>query len=820
MNKLARIQWTLTCCTCIALLSGNADAQDQLGEYPSPGTGCLACHTSIEPIRAHDSGMMQDIYAEGKKRGDLNGCTVCHRGNPNEEEDTNLAHADYIRYPASMWVNEKTCGLCHAEYIYAMNRNLMQTEAGKIQGALWGWGQQAGYQSVYGNYAIDDPDGKTPSVGSEAYKQYIKVLHAQHAYAFPDKLELLPEVDLTTLPENPQQAVLTYIRGECQRCHLGVKGKQRRGDYRGMGCSACHIPYSVEGLYEGSDPTIDREQPGHPLVHMIQSTREAAVQVGDVRYTGIPSEQCTSCHNRGKRVGVSFLGIMESPYGTPWNDDGSPQQKLHGKNYAFISADAHHSVESRPGNPAGRILCQDCHTTIDVHGDGNIHGTIYAAVEIECSDCHGTPNRYPWELPLGHGDEFGLQQKTEPRGVSNSLLDRQRKFGLVHAPEEGYLLSARGNPLGNVVKRGNAAILHSAGGSEFSIPVLKNLAQAQAWKHPLKAQTAMVQVRRHLEANECYACHSAWAAQCYGCHVKVDYSQQCTSVDWIKSGNTHYDNGETAETLPGRDPEMQPGQSTESRSYTRWEDPILGINGEGRVSPIIPGCQQITTVIGPKGKPLVLNKVWRTPAGLENSDASGQRGIDITPAQPHTVTAQARDCVSCHTNPKALGYGIQNSQYMRGYEKGIDTDITTAKGDSISVHSTPQMNAIPDLPMDLSQVVTREGKQVQTVGHHWELSGPLTQHQREKMERVGVCIACHQTIPDGTLFVKAITSAGEVLNMVPHTDMEHTHLLHSDIKWAAFTRIMAPLIGAAMLGLVALVLVYRRKYLQAKPQLK
>ena len=29
-------------------------------------------------------------------------------------------------------------------------------------------------------------------------------------------------------------------------------------------------------------------------------------------------------------------------------------------------------------------------------------------MEIECTDCHGTPAKYPWELPLGWGDEFGL----------------------------------------------------------------------------------------------------------------------------------------------------------------------------------------------------------------------------------------------------------------------------------------------------------------------------------------------------------------------------------------------------------------------------
>jgi len=33
---------------------------------------------------------------------------------------------------------------------------------------------------------------------------------------------------------------------------------------RGMGCAACHIPYSNEGFYEGTDPAIPKDKKGHP----------------------------------------------------------------------------------------------------------------------------------------------------------------------------------------------------------------------------------------------------------------------------------------------------------------------------------------------------------------------------------------------------------------------------------------------------------------------------------------------------------------------------------------------------------------------------
>ena len=75
-------------------------------------------------------------------------------------------------------------------------------------------------------------------------------------------------------------------------------------------------------------------------------------------------------------------------------------------------------------------------------------------------------------------------------------------------------------------------------------------------------------------------------------------------------------------------------------------------------------------------------------------------------------------------------------------------DVSTVKGELVTNRTQIQVAAIPDLPMDLDQVVTRDGKQLQTVGHHWPDSRPLNQEQRDKMERVGVCIGCHGNFPE------------------------------------------------------------------------
>jgi hypothetical protein len=454
---------------------------------------------------------------------------------------------------------------------------------------------------------------------------------------------------------------------------------------------------------------------------------------------GLPVETCNSCHNRGKRIGPTFQGFMEFPYGTPFDAAGEKQPPLHTKQYLFIKTDLHYEMESRPENPTGRLLCQDCHTGLDMHGDGTIFGTTLAQVEIECSDCHGTPDRYPWDLPFGFGEEFGGELAGEPRGVATALLDFQT-FGMIYPAEDGYLLTNRGNPFGNVVRRGNDVIVNTASGQEFKVPVLKNLADGGDWKN-MDSQVAMESVTPHLEKLECYACHADWAPQCYGCHVKVSYGEGLEGTDWVATGNAKNPDG-THETV------TSPGKVQEGRSYLRWEEPILGVNGEGRVSPLIPGCQVIYTVIGPDGTAVVHNEIGSTPPNTEGAGAEGQKGMDMAPVQPHSSGREARTCESCHANPKSLGYGIEGGRFQAKYAEPLYAAMDDAEGNLMAENVQIQIQAIPKLDHDLSRIVTEEGQQLMTVGSHWPDSGPLSDDQRTRVERVGVCMGCHQNMSD------------------------------------------------------------------------
>jgi len=738
MRRIGTI-FALATTAALAAMAASVQAQE---------SGCLGCHEGIEQFT---DGMMHDqIVAIGAEHGDPAGCVTCHGGDPTASE-ADAAHSGapaalteaggphmFYPDPGSVWIADNSCGQCHFGYAERLKKSLMNTEAGKLQGNLWSWGVQDDHKVIWGNYTQKDEDGPEPIVGTEAYVKYMTDFVAAHPDQMPSEMKQVPEVDIDDIAEHPNMAGITYSRQQCQRCHVGVTGREKRGDYRGTGCSSCHVPYSNEGLYEGGDPTISKEQPGNLMLHRMQGSRKSKVKHGDVEYTGIPSETCNSCHNRGKRIGVSYQGIMEFPYGSPYTATGGKQPKLHTKKYLFIKDDLHHQTASRPENPEGGMLCQDCHTTVDMHGDGNLPGTTLAQVEIECEDCHGTTTEFPWELPLGRGEEHAQDIGDEPRGLGEDLLAEQY-FAETYDPEDGYLLSARGNPLGNVVKRGSKVILHSASGTDFEVPVLKQIALDGTWKSQ-DAKVAMGSVNAHMDNMECYACHADWAPQCYGCHITVDYSEGKTDVDWIANANSRGPDGLTADNALGTN------GLTETRSYLRWEEPTLGINGEGRVSPMMPGCQVITTVIDKDGNTVAHNETWMTP------DAGGTKGLDHAAVQPHTAGRKARTCESCHNNPKALGYGISDGVYNLRNDMGFTVDLETALGEIIPRQTQLQSQPVPELDHDLSQIVTRDGKQLVTVGSHWPLTGPLSQEQREKMERTGLCMGCHQNMTNAEIW--------------------------------------------------------------------
>ncbi len=116
------------------------------------------------------------------------------------------------------------------------------------------------------------------------------------------------------------------------------------GDYRSSGCSACHVIYANDrwavnsgpyaaaghrGLTRNPDPTIPKDEPGHPIEH---------------RFTrSIPTSQCLVCHiHPGTNVMNSYSGFM-------WWDEETDGELMYPKEQKHPTAEEY--VQGLMNNP-------------------------------------------------------------------------------------------------------------------------------------------------------------------------------------------------------------------------------------------------------------------------------------------------------------------------------------------------------------------------------------------------------------------------------------------------------------------------------------
>jgi len=447
---------------------------------------CLSCHKSIEKIRDDASGMMKAILEISQKAGhEGNDCIVCHGGNPNTKIK-NKIHEGTVEYfknnkgpkefypsPSATSINKNTCGVCHENQVVSQMNSLMMNNQEKIRDTLKSFGAK---NSIgIGMHKTQNPDDAHKRLGSDAYQKYMQNLQTLEPHAFVKELIKLPSAPTAKdVKEEPLLAAFAYLNKE--------KSTEE------MGCASCHLPHSSDGK----------------LVHSIQSSREAKVKVDGKEYSGVSVETCAACHKGEKSIGTSYQGLMEKENTSP-------------KKYIHMQEDVHFLKG---------MLCQDCHTSNDLHGDSFLNGTSATAVEIECQDCHGTTTSYPWELPLGYSDEFNTTvAKGKARGTAITVAE-YLKQGSVGEAKDGYLISARGNPLPHAVKDGDKIIMQLANGNDIELQPLKKLKKDKQLSQ--KAIVAMDNIKTHTDTMECYACHATWAPQHYDNYLKIDYSNKST----------------------------------------------------------------------------------------------------------------------------------------------------------------------------------------------------------------------------------------------------------------------------------------------------
>ncbi|MBI5477426.1 MAG: hypothetical protein HY906_01140 [Deltaproteobacteria bacterium] len=629
------------------------------------------------------------------------GCAKCHSSKGKlttlmgKKQDYHPAGGSLL--PMTVTRSDPT-GATGFDHVYRMERALMALETGKANKTLMSNGVIPKGKWQFANFDMDDPDGPVPTVGSEAYKTWIKkALDTRYIEALPS-VKAIPNLEEGTKLWGAEKAGFADMhRKQCGRCHVWGEGRAKRGDHRAGGCASCHILYNNDGKYEGGDPTIPKDRGPHMLRHKLTSS--------------IPPAQCNHCHTRGKRIGTTFAGLFEHTYvGSgavgPFDEKGNPQEKLYTKEYNSVRPDLH----AERG-----MLCADCHSSIDVHGDGNIYPVTFYQVEVGCADCHGTPQKYPWELPVGFGTPVTLPGE---RGTAS-------------VGDKNYLLTTRGNSRTRWLREGDKAFLVRSGdGKRVELPLLKSKAINNTWKTE-QGRVAMGTVSQHLDKLECYACHSTWAPQCYGCHIKYDARK--VGTDWPGSAVKHDDKGKQGLV-------QAPGDiAVENVGFLRWESPMLAVNFKGKVAPVVPGCQTTWSFVDKNGVLTANNKIYKT--------STGHNSPTLAPLQPHANTLVARTCESCHTDPKTIGYGEGKSRSAAKLD-GTETPQFANMGPGLfgdvpsSHQAKPQIPAMPEFPYAWDQLVTRSGKQTQNLPLLKDR--PLNEAERNKVEREGLCVACHQ----------------------------------------------------------------------------
>lgn len=460
------------------------------------------------------------------------------------------------------------------------------------------------------------------------------------------------------------------------------------GDYRSSGCSACHVVYANDrdprhsgpyaqyghdGMSQESDPTIPRDQSGHPLKH--QFTR------------AIPTSQCMVCHMHQPNIFLnSMLGYTmwdyeadapsmwpkkqkypsakeirevneRNPEGAAprgnWSDpeflgkvwDMNPKLKdtqfadYHGHGWNFravykrdrkgdlldkngkIVSDSdpqkfHKAVHLSSIHVDKGMHCVDCHFSQDSHGNGHIYGEVAQAIEIDCQDCHGTVDRYPTLRTSGPAAPPGGTDMSQMRTEDGRLRFQwigdklyQRSSVTPGLQWEIHLVKDSVTP-GNPHYNAKAA----------RAKLMSRDTDTQSWGLKVKPND-----RAHSDSKMmCITCHTSWTTSCFGCHLPIE-------ANW-KSPVHHYEGGDTRNF------------ATYNPQVVRSDFFMLGRHGEAKGDRIVPIRSSSALILSSTNANREHIYVQQPPVS-----SAGFSSQAFAPHFPHTVrTVETKTCDDCH----------------------------------------------------------------------------------------------------------------------------------------------------------------------------
>jgi hypothetical protein len=470
------------------------------------------------------------------------------------------------------------------------------------------------------------------------------------------------------------------------------------GDYRGSGCSACHVIYandrdpSHSGVYAhfghsgfsaSSDPTIPKNESGHPIKHAF--TRS------------IPSSQCMICHiHPGTNMVTTYFGLTwwdneidgdkmypkeqrnptdeqryESYLRNPeaaaarglWSDEkflektGSPEfnkqlkttqfADFHGHGWVFRAVFSHDRKGNwldKDGNqiafddPArfGKAVhladihlekgmqCNDCHFAQDNHGNGKIYGEPRAAVEIDCIDCHGTIRKKATLVTSGPA----APDPVTPGGERGRHLDVLRTpWGLRRFEWRGDRIFQRSiseeNKEWEIVQTLDTI---TPGNPHFSEKSLRAKLLNKDGVVPSQVPADDATLAHANGSMTCYSCHTSWTPTCFGCHLQM-------------SANA-------------RKP-MLHNEGLVTKNYTSYNFQVLrddiymlGIDGTVTGHRIAPARSSCAVLVSSQNA----DRDWLYYT-QQTISAPGFSGQAFSTFVPHTVRAkETKQCSDCHAS--------------------------------------------------------------------------------------------------------------------------------------------------------------------------
>ncbi len=560
----------------------------------------------------------------------------------------------YLRFvnPGDLRIVEQTCAqaACHQDIAERVKRSTMAHTSGELTVARWRAGAQETPLGVHGSVAISDPDfAEAPACAVESLTPL--------APPALDPGSGDPMRELTVAATQDQ-----YLAKSCLRCHLWDFGENKfHADFRSSGCTACHMVYEDDGLSRSADPRINKETTPHPARHELTTIP--------------PIQQCTHCHYRGGRIGMSIQGYRESAgrgLNPPNIEVLGIAQHGHDAAYYITDEDTTNDFDETPPDvhfEAG-MHCVDCHTEMEVHGDGHLYADTQCAIETECESCHGDGER-----------------RARP-GDHPSLYERNGRL---------YLRT-------------------KVGGKELEVPqVFDAVTPGNPRYTELAALTMgpMPSGFNHTQRVDCYTCHASWIPTCYGCHVTLDLSR------------------------PGRlqaTGESTPGKPTGTRSWVTLHDLVLMWNSDGKLAPSMPTERFFMTVTGTDTPHGVHNRprTFTFPDGRTIA-AFGQRAFN-----PHTTRRRSvfSACDRCHSVGSA---DSPRNEVLLDLTHGFGTDRFLFEGCDVTNDETSCDPATDTTTYRLDAILDREGNPLVAVGHpEPQESRPLTLEEIQRMRAIVV----------------------------------------------------------------------------------